>query len=210
MNIRVYSDGSATTAIKPGGYGWVLVVDGVKHSEGSGYVPLATNNDMEMEAAIQGLAAVLKTIKQNSPHTSPEFHEVTLVSDSQLILGWASGRYRFKQADKIHKYEQLKALVTRLKAQTEWVRGHSGDEYNERCDKLANAARLQVVAEQEQKDAQNKGETCIGTKKIGIVCVWYENKLKVIDLNSNIVENYDREIHGQRGSMLEVRSEKNR
>ncbi len=60
--IEVYSDGSATIATKPGGYGWVVVVDGEFHSEGSGHSDAATNNDMELEAAIQGLTAALNVI----------------------------------------------------------------------------------------------------------------------------------------------------
>ena len=117
MHIEVYSDGSATTKEKPGGWGYVLVIDGVKHSEGKGHMAGASNNDAEMEAAIQGLAAVLKHL--NDPNNFVAVHEdmvlvppqVTLVSDSQLILGWASGVYRFKQADKYAKYKQLEFLM---------------------------------------------------------------------------------------------------
>jgi hypothetical protein len=136
--------------------------------------------------------------------------EVYLVSDSQLILGWASGEYRFKQAGKLEKYYQLQALVQKLRVKTRWVRGHNGDEFNERCDQLANEARLGVQNKKEREEAKERGETLIGTKKSGVMCVWYKNCLKVIDLETNVVENYDREIHGARGSMLEIREEKSR
>ena len=59
MKIEVYTDGSATTSEKPGGWGYVIVIDGVKHSEGSGRMETATNNDAELEGAIMGLAAAL-------------------------------------------------------------------------------------------------------------------------------------------------------
>ena len=39
MKVEVYTDGSATTKDKPGGYGWVIVIDGKFHSEGSGSLP---------------------------------------------------------------------------------------------------------------------------------------------------------------------------
>ena len=57
MKIEVYSDGSATTADKAGGWGSVIVIDGALHKELSGHLESATNNDAELEAAIQGLAA---------------------------------------------------------------------------------------------------------------------------------------------------------
>jgi len=206
MKISVYSDGSATTVLKPGGWAYVLVVDGVHHSEGSGYSPGASNNDMELMASIQGLAAALKFINEISAKDT----EVTLISDSQLTLGWASGTYRFKQESKIERYNQLRFLMNRLNAKTQWVEGHTGCEWNERCDKLANAARKQLSLEIEKKEAKITGESLIGTKKKGVLCVWYKNVLKVLDLDANIVENYNRDIHGPRGSALEIREEKSR
>lgn len=139
MKIEIYSDGSATIATKPGGYGYVVVIDGQKVDEGFGHMEKATNNDAELEAAIQGLAKVLKMrIDGTIPIGT---HEVTLVSDSQIVLGWASGAQRFKQQHKIAKYNQLMHVVRKLNAKTRWVQGHSGDEHNERCDKLANKGR---------------------------------------------------------------------
>lgn len=139
MKIEVYSDGSATIATKPGGYGWVLVIDGVKVTEGNGHMPKASNNDAELEAALQGLAHVLKMrIDGKIPIGA---HEVTLVSDSQIVLNWVAGTYRFKQQNKRHKYDQLMHVVKKLNVKTRWVQGHSGDTHNERCDKLANEGR---------------------------------------------------------------------
>lgn len=210
MKIEVYTDGSATIATKPGGYGWVMVIDGEKHSEGNGHIEKASNNDAEMEAAIQGLVAAYKFIMDSriaNAETSQVDFETFLVSDSQLILGWASGGYKFKQLDKMEKYHQLKGLVARMGVKTRWVRGHSGDEHNERCDKLANEGRTGV---KKPEKLVNKEDTLIGSKKKGVVCIWYKENLKVIDLDTNIVEDYKREIHGPRGSMLEIREDKAR
>lgn len=135
MIVEVYTDGSGTKATLPGGYGWVILEDGVKKYEGSGHLLLGTNNDCELQGAISGLDfAASKYTKEQAT--------VYLVSDSQIILGWANGRFEFKQEDKYATYEQLKALVLKLGVRTKWVRGHDGNEHNERCDKLANAARL--------------------------------------------------------------------
>lgn len=211
MNIEVFSDGSATTGDKPGGYGYVVVINGTKHCEGSGKMENSTNNDAELEAATSGLEAVEKFLADNGlqPSTVSGL-SVTLVSDSQLILGWASGQWKFKQIDKMANYHRLRKTVTRLNAKTRWVRGHSGDEHNERCDQLANAARKGEEVKVAREESLAKGESVIGTKKTGILCVWYGDKLKVIDLDTNIVEDYCRETHGNRGSALEIRPEKKR
>lgn len=210
MHIEVYTDGSATTKDKPGGWAYVLVINGNKYAECGGHMANASNNDAEMEAAIQGLAAALKYITDPTNFSDYSKAAVTLVSDSQLILGWASGRYRFKQMDKIDKFKQLQFVVGRLGVKTRWVEGHSGDEHNERCDKLANEARIGVNRKKEREEALISGNTLIGTKKSGTICLWYKGALKVVDLETNIIENYDRTIHGARGAMLEVREEKSR
>jgi ribonuclease HI len=206
LKIDVYSDGSATTNDKPGGYGWVMTIDGIKHSEGNGHMERASNNDAELEAAIQGLRAAFLYITARS--TFPEELHVTLVSDSQLVLGWASGLYKFKQQDKLEKYGQLQGLVQKMRVKTRWVEGHSGDEHNERCDRLANEARLGASKQADKIEAIIQGNTLIGNKKLGVVCLWYKNTLKVLDLENNIVEDYDRTVHGTRGGILEVREDK--
>lgn len=154
MKIEVYSDGSATIATKPGGYGWVLVIDGVKADEGSGYMQLASNNDAELEAAIQGLAHVLKMRVNNQIPIGA--HEIVLVSDSQIVLGWVTGAFRFKQKAKMQKFEQLQYLVRKLNVKTRWVEGHTGDEHNERCDTLANMARKGTTEEKPKKRTSKK------------------------------------------------------
>ena len=216
MNIELYTDGSATTIDKPGGWAYVLVIDGKKHSENNGYYSNATNNDMELQAVIEGLKAVqsfltLYNIEHPRYPTNMQAEPtVTVKSDSQLILGWTSGQYAFKQQDKIEKYKELKALVGYTNAKTEWVRGHNGNEYNERCDKLANLARLQKQEEIKTKDAKERGDTLIGEKKKGVMCVWFKDVLKIIDLDKNIVEDYDRDRHGPRGSMFQILEDKKR
>jgi len=217
MHLEVYTDGSATTNDKPGGYGYVIVIDGKKYSEGSGHIPKASNNDAELEAAIQGLKtaqSILEVTPQeyitNIRSENPIKNTVSLVSDSQLILGWANDTYAFRQTDKLHKFQELRLYVFNLNVQTRWVEGHSGNEHNERCDVLANEARLSVQKAIDKVEAIKEGESLIGTKKNGVVCIWYKNCLKVINLDDNIVEDYEREIHGTRGSLLEIREEKSR
>lgn len=141
MHIEVYSDGSGMTKKTPGGYGFVVVVEGIEEYEGNGYLEFATNNDCELAGAIEGLYSLSNYL---AGIEYPEEHvEVTLVSDSQIILNWANGTNDFKQLDKMDKYDKLMGLMRTFNVRTRWVKGHAGNEHNERCDKLANAARLQ-------------------------------------------------------------------
>jgi ribonuclease HI len=211
MKLDIYTDGSATTVDKPGGWAAVIVIDGVQVDELSGYMEHASNNDAELQSAIEGVKfACTDEFLYKYTTWSWEHHDITLVSDSQLILGWASGVFQFKQESKMHKYKELMEIIYKFKIGTRWVRGHSGDIYNERCDKLANAARLSLSNKQELEENKLSGETQIGKKKTGIVCLWYKDKLKIIDLDNSIIEDYDRDIHGSRGAILEIREEKSR
>jgi ribonuclease HI len=216
MNIEIYTDGSATTAKKPGGYGWVIVIDGQKYSEGSGHMERATNNDAELEAAIMGLRSAYKYLREPldffGKYDPVEIipPSVTLVSDSQLILGWATGKYVFRQQDKLDRYQTLRLLMANLNATIRWVEGHTGDEHNERCDQLANEARLGTVTLPDPLVVTQAKHTLIGSKKTGVACIWYKNCLKIINFQDNIIEDYHEAIHGPRGSTLEIREEKSR
>jgi ribonuclease HI len=151
MLLEVFSDGSATTGDKPGGYGFVICISGVKVAEGSGHIPKATNNVAEITAAIAGLEYI-------STHDIPGVGEldtvleIVLVSDSKLVLGYATGEYQCKAMHLLPLMLRLRKVYRQLNATTRWVRGHTGDEHNERCDVLAKAAREQVAG----KSGNNK------------------------------------------------------
>jgi ribonuclease HI len=140
MRVEIYCDGSSEgNSTGKGGYGYVIVVDGVKHSEGSGHMPVATNNTAEITAAIEGL----KYVSGNSALCGAS--EIIIVSDSQLVLKYATGEYRCKKPHLIPFYIELRKYYGQLKATTRWVKGHNGDKYNETCDRLAKAAKSATV-----------------------------------------------------------------
>lgn len=140
MLIEIYSDGSGNTFDSDGGYGWRLVVDGNLIAEGNGYLPRATNNVAEITAAIEGLKYAAQYLATPSIQSSSP-HSVVLVSDSQLVLGYASGAYACKALHLTTLYIELKKVFKAVGATTRWVKGHSGNEHNEKCDQLAKAAR---------------------------------------------------------------------
>lgn len=134
--VELYSDGSGTDS-GPGGYGVVLRY--AEHEkELSGFEPDATSQRMELIAAIMGLAA----LKNRS--------RVQVFSDSQyLVRGmneWLQGwirKGRLEEAGALKNqdlWRQLASLSSHHEVSWEWVRGHAGHPFNERCDKLAKRA----------------------------------------------------------------------
>lgn len=206
MKIEVFTDGSATVKGSPGGWAAVVLVDGQKAKELYGHLESATNNDAELIAAIKGLEFAMEmSIKRGDF----DFElDVILCSDSQLILGWASGEFRFKQLDKMVLYESLERLVHKMKVKTLWIEGHSGHEHNERCDKLANMARKNIA--DSGTEIKSLIDSKIGTKKNHVVSLWYNDVLKIIDFETGSIEDYNREVHGKRGSVVQIRDCKNR
>ncbi len=138
--VEVYTDGSGTSVGQPGGWGFVVVVDGTKVYEGSGSLKDASNNVAELTAALEGLQYV-----DSNPDLKQK--DITLVSDSQLVLGFASGEWEPKKFHLLLLASKLKTVYESLDASKRWVKGHSGDEYNECCDKLAKAARKEILDE---------------------------------------------------------------
>src|SRR5208283_3897253 len=120
MLIEVYTDGSATTGDKPGGYAYVICVDGVKVAEGSGGLSAATNNVAEVTAAIRGLDHIATSdvvgVFQCSDgagdgqHNQGNEPRVVLISDSQLTLKWATGEYQCKKWHLIPLVIELRKL----------------------------------------------------------------------------------------------------
>lgn len=135
--IEIYSDGSGNTFDSDGGFGYRIVVDGLLLEEGNGYLPKATNNIAELSGAIQGLKQAQVVIAQNQ--WAPP--KIVLVSDSQLVLGYANGSYRCKAEHLKPLHQELQKLYKQLNAETRWVKGHGTDEHNIACDKLAGEAR---------------------------------------------------------------------
>lgn len=134
--IDIYTDGACSGNPGKGGWGAVLVYNGVE-KELSGGEDNTTNNRMELTAVISALNALKEPC------------EVTLTTDSKYVCdavekGWVYGwkNNGWKKADKkpalnVDLWEKLLPLLEKHKVNFVWVKGHNGHPYNERCDKLA-------------------------------------------------------------------------
>ncbi|MCQ2425203.1 MAG: ribonuclease HI [Lachnospiraceae bacterium] len=139
--VELYTDGACSGNPGPGGWGAILVYTdrmGVRHEkELSGGEESTTNNRMELMAAISGLEALKEPC------------EVLLTSDSRYVIdgltkGWARSwrAHGWIKADKkpalnADLWERLLDLTETHRVRYEWVKGHEGHPYNERCDRLA-------------------------------------------------------------------------
>jgi ribonuclease HI len=125
--ILIFTDGASSGNPGPAGIG-VVMRFGKYEKEISEYIGLATNNIAELKAIQVGLQAVKKT---DLP--------VRILTDSRyaygvLTLGWkAKANLEMVQSIKktMMKFKNLKIVK---------VKGHAGDEGNERADFLATSA----------------------------------------------------------------------
>ena len=141
-HVLIYTDGACLGNPGPGGYGVVLRF-GQHRRELSGGYRKTTNNRMEIQAAVQGLAALTERC------------HVILHSDSQCLVqameeGWArrwqANRWRRSVKHKAVNPDLWAALL-RLCDEHDvtfmWVKGHAGNRDNERRDQLAMQAAQQ-------------------------------------------------------------------
>ena len=132
MKITMYTDGSAKGNPGPGGYGIVLI-SGKHYKEMNQGFRMTTNNRMELLAVIVGLEAINK-----------ENQEVQIFSDSKYVVdaiekGWLFGweKKGFKKKKNPDLWKRFLLIFRKHKVKFNWVKGHAGNTYNEKCDELA-------------------------------------------------------------------------
>ena len=135
-HIDIYPDGSCRCNPGPGGWGAILVYNGIE-KELCGGEPNTTNNRMELTAVIKALQALKESC------------EITLTSDSKYVIdaitnGWAeSWRAKgWRKADKSPAlnpdlWDVLLSLTVKHEVHYHWVKGHATNPKNNRCDEMA-------------------------------------------------------------------------
>ena len=137
--IDIHTDGACSGNPGPGGWGVVLIYQENK-KELSGYQPETTNNRMELFAAIQGLSALKESCVVN------------LYSDSSYLVNafekhwiekWQRNGWKTSTKSPVENQDLWKLLLIHVrKHQVRFikVKGHSDNQYNNRCDEMAVAA----------------------------------------------------------------------
>lgn len=143
--IEIWTDGACSP--NPGAGGWgAILKSGDVEKEISGALKDSTNNQMEMLAAIKALEQLRKPCK------------VTLYSDSDYlckgmsqnwVCKWENNNWETSSGTPVKNKDlwlRLQELNEKHDIAWQWVKGHSDDDYNNRCDELAVAARLLLTA----------------------------------------------------------------
>jgi ribonuclease HI len=135
--VEIWTDGACSGNPGPGGWGAILRF-GERQKELCGGEQLTTNNRMELTAAISALEALKRDC------------EVDLHTDSQYLrqgvtgwmFGWKKNGWRTADRKPVKNedlWRRLDEATGRHKIEWLWVKGHAGDEMNERADELARA-----------------------------------------------------------------------
>ncbi len=134
--IIIYTDGACSGNPGPGGWG-ALIIYGETRKEIMEGAFETTNNRMELMAAIEALN-ILKEPCKVSLHTDSIYVKdgITKWIENWKQNGWrTAARKPVKNAD---LWQALDEAVSRHNISWNWVKGHNGDEGNERADELAN------------------------------------------------------------------------
>ncbi len=136
QTVTMYTDGACSG--NPGAGGWAAILKyGEAEKELCGGEKMTTNNRMELTAVIEGLSILKRSC------------EVKVFSDSRYIVdaiekGWLASWQRKKWMRNknepvlnVDLWQRLLPLLELHNVTFIWVRGHNGNEMNERCDKLA-------------------------------------------------------------------------
>jgi ribonuclease HI len=138
--VIVYTDGACRGNPGPGGWAWA--VPGGQYA--SGYDAQTTNQRMEIMAALEAL----RDLTPDKPAA------IEVVSDSTYVVrcftdrwwqGWQRRGWKNTQGKPVANQDLWEpllelALADSVPVSFRWVKGHSGDQWNDRVDALATAA----------------------------------------------------------------------
>lgn len=137
--VIIYTDGACSGNPGPGGWGAILMI-GDHKKEISGEKKDTTNNVMELTAVIEALKLLKRPCK------------VQLYSDSSYVVnaflqdwisGWIKKNWKNSNKEEVKNKELWQELISLTKVHEvifHKVKGHSDNEFNNRCDELARNA----------------------------------------------------------------------
>ncbi|MDA0902403.1 MAG: ribonuclease HI [Proteobacteria bacterium] len=136
--VEIYTDGACSGNPGNGGWGAILLYN--QHQKKiSGSVCDTTNNQMELKAVIEALKILKRTV-QIVVHTDSIYVKdgITKWIDNWKNNGWRTANK--KPVKNLELWKELDELVANHQISWKWVKGHSGNKYNEIADQLATEA----------------------------------------------------------------------
>jgi ribonuclease HI len=144
--LKIFTDGGCSGNPGPGGWAYVMVnttFQGEKIiKEDKGGERNTTNHRMELMAVISALKT-LKTLE--GPRQARVFTDSQYVQKgmTEWIHAWKRNSWRTSDKKPVKNQDlwvELDSLAAEIPLQWEWVKGHAGDKYNERCDRMTQEA----------------------------------------------------------------------
>jgi ribonuclease HI len=143
--VTIHTDGACIPNPGPGGWGALLRYGERELELCGGEAGETTNNRMELTAPIKALEAL------NRHSVVHIYTDSTYVRSgiTKWCTGWARNGWKTsaKQPVKnVDLWQELVAACERHDVEWHWVKGHAGDEGNERADRLAARGLTEAVA----------------------------------------------------------------
>ena len=140
-HVELFTDGACSGNPGPGGWGVVLRY-GSRERELYGKDATTTNNKMELQAVIEGLATLTRPVALVRIYTDSTY---VLKGITQWMHGWKRNGWKTASKQPVKNVELWQRLDAECRRhgeiQWEWVKGHNGHPGNERADALACKGR---------------------------------------------------------------------
>ena len=137
MSIKVYTDGACRGNPGPGGWGvYIQLNDEEKDLYGGN--PETTNNQMEMQAALEALKYLKDKNDVIELYTDSNYLRQGI---TEWIHKWKLNNWRTAAKKPVANRDlwiEISDLNEKMNVKWNWVKGHAGDPGNERADQLAN------------------------------------------------------------------------
>ena len=129
---RIYTDGAAKGNPGNGGYG-VVLLSGKHRKEISQGFKLTTNNRMELLAVIIGLESLKKEGETVIIYSDSKY--VVDAVEKKWVFGWEKKNFNKKKNPDL--WIRFLKIYRQHNVTFKWVKGHSNNLENDRCDLLA-------------------------------------------------------------------------
>ena len=142
--VIIYTDGACSGNPGPGGWGAILMYKGNK-KEISGGMKNTTNNIMEVTAVIEALKCL--KVESNVSVYSDSAYTVNAFNQG-WIYNWIKKGWKTASGEPVKNkelWQELYDLSKKHKVEFIKVKGHSDNEFNNRCDELARNAIKKLV-----------------------------------------------------------------
>jgi ribonuclease HI len=140
--VHAFTDGACSGNPGPGGWG-VLLRMGKHEKELCGGEAATTNQQMELQAAVEALKALTKpcniTIHSDSKYV--------VVGMTEWIHNWKAKGWKTagkKPVSNLERWQELDRLAAKHQVNWQWIKGHAGHPENERADELARKGIPQI------------------------------------------------------------------